>query len=62
MVCLNPARHDTRFTLAELLIVIAIVAALAALAIPVFASSLGKAEEATCEANGMKFPRTPASP
>ncbi len=51
MVCLNPARHDTGFTLAELLIVIAIVAALAALAIPVFASSLGKAEEATCEAN-----------
>lgn len=39
------------FTLAELLIVVAIVAILAAIAIPVFTSSLDKAKEATDKAN-----------
>lgn len=51
MVCPDAARRDAGFTLAELLIVIAIVAVLVALAIPVFSSSLAKAEETTCEAN-----------
>lgn len=39
------------FTLAELLIVVAIIAVLVAIAIPVFAGRLEKAREATCMAN-----------
>ncbi len=39
------------FTLAELLIVVAIIAVLVAIAIPVFTSQLEKAREATDEAN-----------
>ena len=39
------------FTLAELLIVVAIIAVLVAIAVPIFVSALKKAEEATIEAN-----------
>ena len=39
------------FTIAELLIVVAIVGVLVAIAIPVFTSQLEKAQEATCLAN-----------
>ena len=39
------------FTLAELLIVVAIIAVLVAIAVPVFVSALGKAEKATIDAN-----------
>lgn len=39
------------FTLAELLVVVAIVAILVAIAVPVFTSALGNTEEATCSAN-----------
>lgn len=39
------------FTLAELLVVVAIIAVLVAIAIPVFTSQLAKAEAATDEAN-----------
>lgn len=39
------------FTLAELLIVVAIIAVMAAIAIPIFTAQLGKARAATDEAN-----------
>lgn len=39
------------FTLAELLVVVAIVAILVAIVVPVFTSALGNTEEATCSAN-----------
>ena len=39
------------FTLAELLIVVAIIAVMAAIAIPIFTAQLGKAQAATDEAN-----------
>ena len=39
------------FTLAELLIVVAIIAVMAAIAIPIFTAQLGKASAATDEAN-----------
>lgn len=39
------------FTLAELLVVVAIIAVLVAIAIPVFSGSLEKSEEATCLSN-----------
>ena len=39
------------FTLAELLIVVAIIGVLVAIAIPVFSGQLGKAKQATIEAN-----------
>ena len=44
-------RTTRGFTLAELLIVVAIIGVLVAVAIPVFSSSLEKAREATCKAN-----------
>lgn len=44
-------RHTAGFTLAELLVVVAIVAVLVAVAIPVFTGALGNTEEATCAAN-----------
>ena len=43
------------FTLAELLIVVAIIAVLVAIAIPVFTSSLHASQEATDEANARSF-------
>lgn len=56
MTCRTPAyrtaNHSTAgFTLAELLVVVAIVAVLVAIAVPVFTGALGSSEEATCEAN-----------
>ena len=48
----NPKIHRIGgFTLAELLIVVAIVGVLVAIAIPVFTAQLAKAQEATCIAN-----------
>lgn len=47
----DPKRSSAGFTLAELLVVVAIVGVLVAIAIPVFTSQLEKAQEATCEAN-----------
>ncbi len=48
----NPKlRRIGGFTLAELLIVVAIVGVLVAIAIPVFTARLAKAQEATCIAN-----------
>ena len=44
-------KNNKGFTLAELLIVVAIIAVLVAIAIPVFSSQLEKAREATDEAN-----------
>lgn len=44
-------RHDNGFTLAELLIVVAIIGALVAISIPIFSSQLEKAREATDAAN-----------
>lgn len=44
-------RHDAGFTLAELLVVVAIVLVLVAIAVPVFTGSLERTEEATCAAN-----------
>lgn len=44
-------RNKKGFTLAELLIVVAIIAVLVAIAIPVFTTQLEKAREATDEAN-----------
>ena len=44
-------RENKGFTLAELLIVVAIIAVLVAIAIPIFSSQLEKAREATDEAN-----------
>ncbi|MEQ3363559.1 competence type IV pilus major pilin ComGC [Raoultibacter massiliensis] len=44
-------KHTAGFTLAELLIVVAILLVLIAIAVPLFAGALGNAEEATCEAN-----------
>ena len=43
--------NDKGFTLAELLIVVAIIAILVAVSIPVFTSQLGKARESTDKAN-----------
>lgn len=43
--------HNQGFTLAELLIVVAIVAVLVAIAVPVFTGSLSSAEEAVCADN-----------
>lgn len=44
-------RNKKGFTLAELLIVVAIIAVLVAIAIPIFTAQLEKAREATDEAN-----------
>ena len=44
-------RRCAGFTLAELLVVVAIVAVLVAIAIPVFTGAVTSAEEATCDAN-----------
>lgn len=44
-------KRDDGFTLSELLIVVAIVAVLVAIAIPVFTAQLKSAQEATCLAN-----------
>ena len=44
-------RHDNGFTLAELLIVVAIIGVLVAISIPIFSSQLEKAREATDAAN-----------
>ena len=44
-------RNKKGFTLAELLIVVAIIAVLIAIAVPIFVSALDKAEEATIKAN-----------
>ncbi len=44
-------KNNKGFTLAELLIVVAIIAVLTAIAIPVFSSQLEKSKEATDQAN-----------
>lgn len=44
-------KHPNGFTLIELLIVIAIIAILAAILFPVFASARAKAKQATCQSN-----------
>lgn len=44
-------KNRAGFTLAELLVVVAILLVLIAIAVPLFAGALGKAEDATCEAN-----------
>lgn len=43
--------HSAGFTLAELLIVVAILLVLIAIAVPLFTGALGKAEDATCASN-----------
>lgn len=48
---MHSVRMKKGFTLAELLIVVAIIAVLVAVAIPVFGGSLERAKEATCAAN-----------
>ncbi|MEG2003286.1 MAG: prepilin-type N-terminal cleavage/methylation domain-containing protein [Clostridia bacterium] len=48
---LYKARNKKGFTLMEMLIVVAIIAILVAIAIPVFSSSLDKAKKATDQAN-----------
>lgn len=48
---MNNSRKKKGFTLAELLIVVAIIAVLVAISIPIFTSQLEKAREATDEAN-----------
>lgn len=45
------ARRQNGFTLAELLIVIAIIAVLTAIAIPIFTTQLSHAKEVACQAN-----------
>lgn len=47
----TPLRREAGFTLAELLVVVAIVGVLVAIAIPTFITQLEKAEAATCESN-----------
>lgn len=46
-----PNRRTAGFTLAELLVAVAIVAVLVAIAVPVFTGALGDTEEAACAAN-----------
>lgn len=48
---MNDSRKKKGFTLAELLIVVAIIAVLVAISIPIFTTQLEKAREATDEAN-----------
>ncbi|MEG1397301.1 MAG: prepilin-type N-terminal cleavage/methylation domain-containing protein, partial [Raoultibacter sp.] len=50
-VAMESMRSQKGFTLAELLIVVAIILVLVAIAIPVFTGATQKAEEATCAAN-----------
>ena len=48
---MNKRRNKKGFTLAELLIVVAIIAVLVAIAIPIFTAQLEKSREATDKAN-----------
>ena len=48
---MNKFKSKKGFTLAELLIVVAIIAVLVAIAVPLFVGALSKAEEATFDAN-----------
>ena len=48
---MNKRRNQKGFTLAELLIVVAIIAVLVAIAIPIFTAQLEKSREATDKAN-----------